>query len=55
MFTKRSQNVTAIIQQIAEGRVSPEQGNLLLHSLVGEAEMSARNKMHHLRMTGRYA
>lgn len=55
MFTKRSENVTAILQQIAQGRVSAEQGNLLLHSLVADAEMSARNKMHHLRMVGRHA
>ena len=55
MFTKRSENVTAIIQQIAEGRVSPEQDNLLLHSLIGEAEMAARNTMRHPRTPGRYA
>lgn len=55
MFTKRSENVTAILQQIAQGRVSAEQGNLLLHSLVADAEISARNKMLHLRMMGRHA
>jgi hypothetical protein len=51
----RSDNVTAIIRQISEGRVSPEQGTLLLQALVGEAEMAARNQMIHLRITGRHA
>ena len=49
-MSAQSESVTAIIQQMVEGRITAEQGSRLLHSLVAEAELSMRNKLHYARL-----